>query len=84
VLIFEITREEKASWIYLYGSGVPLVLLYVWIIPQAIIHVFALASLRWRWFIPIFLVAGWLFHFTWIYAVFLVIAYRLIGGKCVR
>lgn len=76
ILVFEITRKEEASWIYLYGSGVPLVLYFVWFVPQALIHVLILATVRWWWFALIFVAVGWLIHAAWLPALVLVLLYR--------
>lgn len=81
VLFFEITRSEKASWAYLYGSGVVLLLFFIWLIPQAIIHVFILASVRFRWFLIFFLLFGWFFHAAYLYAFALTVLYLALGGR---
>jgi len=81
ILVFEITRKEEASWIYLYGSGIPLVLYFVWFVPQSIIHILILATVRWWWFAFIFLAVGWLIHSAWLPALLLALAYRWYNAR---
>lgn len=79
VLIFEITRKEEASWAYLYGTGVPLVLLFVWFVPQALIHVLILATIRWWQAAFLFLAIGFLIHSAWVFGVLLAVGYCFYG-----
>ena len=77
VLVFEITRSHTAAWAYLYASSIPMMLFYLWFVPQAIIHVFMLLFvLSWWWAIP-FLFLGWVIHSIWWAAFLLVLAYKL-------
>lgn len=65
VLVFEITRNKTASWLYIYASGIPFMLAAIWFVPQAIVQSFMLLSV-WRLpFLLIFLLLGWSIHTSW-------------------
>lgn len=77
ILVFHLTKNELASWIYIYGSNIPTVLYYIWFVPQATIQLFMLLSLAWTPFFAIFLLTGWIFHNSWAFAFILTAAYAL-------
>ena len=37
LLITKITKSWEAGWVYLYGSQIPLIFMFIWILPQAIV-----------------------------------------------
>jgi hypothetical protein len=61
-LITHITKNLDAGFVYLYGSMIPMVLGFVWLIPQAIIHVFILATYAWFPLGILFAFLGGLIH----------------------
>lgn len=79
ILIFEITRREEAAWLYLYGTGVPLILFFIWFVPEALIQVLMLATIRWRWMALVFLAVGFLIHSAWVFAWLLAVGYSFYG-----
>jgi len=68
LLIYAILKREKKPWallgafVYLYGSGVPFILMQDWYVPQAIIQVFMLASILYEPILFPFLWMGPLIH----------------------
>jgi len=58
----------KAGFVYLYGSGVPFILMQEWFIPQAFIQVLMLASVAEPPALILFLMLGWKIHREWLAA----------------
>jgi len=83
ILIFEITKKEKASWVYLYGSNVATILLSLYFIPQATIQVFMLASVLFPPFLVIFALIGGFFHNQYLFAVILTWLYIMFKRRAV-
>ena len=75
ILIFQITKNEMASWVYLYGSNIAINLFFLWVTPQATIQLFMLASILFPPFLVVFLLVGHLFHNAWLAGFILAIAY---------
>lgn len=75
-LIYHITKKPMAAWIYLYGSSIPIILGFVWFLPQAVIQILMLLSLiNPLCFIP-FVLLGWMVHNYWWAGVALTLAYK--------
>jgi hypothetical protein len=62
ILIFEITKNQTASWIYIFGSNIPSMLVSLYFVPQAVIQLFMLLSIFNAWFLPFFVLFGLFFH----------------------
>ena len=75
ILIFQITKNEMASWVYLYGSNIAINLFFLWVAPQATIQLFMLASILFPPFLVVFLLVGQFFHNAWFAGFLLAIAY---------
>lgn len=79
VLVFEITKNIKAAWVYIFASSIPFMLASTWFVPQAIIQSLMLLSIWNPTFLVAFLAFGWLVHSAW-WAAFILtigfIAYR--------
>jgi hypothetical protein len=78
ILIFQITKNALASWVYVYGSNIAGLLYFLWFAPQATIQLFMLASVAWPPFLAVFLLTGYLFHSSWSIAWLLASTYILI------
>jgi hypothetical protein len=68
ILIFEITKNQMASFVYLFGSNVPTMLIQLYFVPQAVIQLFMLASIIYPPFLSVFLLFGSFFHRSWFWA----------------
>jgi len=78
ILVFEITKNKIASWLYIYGSNIPIVVYLLWFMPQATIHLFMLISVLCPPFLVVFLIIGKLFHGSWFFAWALTATYILL------
>lgn len=83
ILIFEITKNEKASWVYLYGSNVATILLSLYFIPQATIQVFMLLSVLFPPFLVVFALIGGFFHNQYLFAVILTWFYIMVKKRAI-
>ena len=62
ILIFEITKNQMASWVYLFGSNIPSMLVSLYFVPQATIQLFMLISVFFPPFLVVFAIFGGFFH----------------------
>lgn len=72
ILVRRITNNKDASFVYLYGTGVPMVMSYVGFIPQGIIQTLMLASIYWPPSIIALIILGPFIHEFWWMAAILV------------
>jgi hypothetical protein len=78
ILISKIMSNQFAGFIYLYGSGLPLILFFAWTIPQGIIHVLMLFAILFPLLgLPFFAIFGSFIHREWLAAFCLACGFSL-------
>ena len=80
LLIVRITQKELAGFVYLYGTGIPIVLFILWVVPQSILQCVMLATIAFDWGIWLFLL-GPVIHEFWYAGLAITVAYGFAKKK---